>query len=227
MLSFSVHSFSVCSPFKQSPPPPLPPLQQLHGLGLGTQLVACAPLDSLSRLPGGFGFLPLSSSALPAPGVASAMNADSSSGSAASAGSSDSSTAAGSKKRKSAPGSSKGGAAKKAKPTVQPTSTPKAKAKNSGRWNKAENELFSELSQLKGMVHNWEGLAAEWGRQLSTHDGVRPKTKDQIKWKWTQQDKTRKKQETPAAKAAGSSSGGQEEAEAEDEEDEDVAMREL
>lgn len=154
--------------------------------------------------------------------MASAMNADSSSGS------SDSSTAAGSKKRKIAPGSSKGGAAKKAKPTVQPTSTPKAKASNSGRWNKAENALFSELSQVKGMVHNWEGLAAEWGRQLSTHDGVRPKTKDQIKWKWTQQDKTRKKQEKRAAKAAGSASGGPEEAEAEeDEEDEDVAMREL
>ncbi len=88
-------------------------------------------------------------------------------------------------KRKEAPGSAKGSIAKKPKIAT-------SESKVSGRWTKAENELFATLSARRGLLTHWNKFQSEWDKERDGKADVRSKSAKQLKAKHTQQLLTQK-----------------------------------
>jgi hypothetical protein len=115
--------------------------------------------------------------------ASSAASAPSSDQPAASATSSDPPLA--SRKRKQTPGSAKGSVPKKAK-------TEKAESQASGRWTKAETELFATLSARRDLLTHWNKFQSEWDKERDGKAEVRTKSAKQLKDKYNQRLLTQK-----------------------------------
>ena len=111
------------------------------------------------------------------------MTSVASSAASASAPSSDQPVAG--RKRKQAPGSEKGSVSKKAK-------TEKPESKDSGRWTKAENELFATLSARRDLLTHWNKFQSEWDKERDGKAEVRTKSAKQLKDKYNQRLLTQK-----------------------------------